>query len=96
MHYLTVDGMLSGTGIRDNVQGGYIAPVSLGLSAALVERIAQWLAQYEDAHFRQYPSEAEVDDLDVEGQTIARLVNEELPSSKVEYFSGATMSKQAI
>jgi len=45
-----VDGMLSGTGIRDAVEGGY---VQLRISPALSNKLAAWLLKYEEAHFHQ-------------------------------------------
>jgi hypothetical protein len=96
MLYLTVDGMMSGTGIRDSVAGGYLDPVALGLSSDLVERLARWLHAYELAHYRQYESDIEVADLDQEGMEICRLVQEELPESKVKYFSSATLSETLL
>jgi hypothetical protein len=43
MRNLIVDGMLSGTGIRDGDAGGYIEPNEVGLSAGLAKRIAKWV-----------------------------------------------------
>ncbi len=51
MKYLTVDGLLSGTGIRNSIEGGYIDPRALGISRDLVSRIEGWLRLYEEAHF---------------------------------------------
>lgn len=93
MHYLTIDGMMSGTGIRDTVEGGYVQPSALGLSEPLQGRISRWLTLYEDAHFRQYDESEEVRGLDAEGLEITRLVRAELEGSKVNYFSSATMTK---
>ena len=45
MRYLIVDGMLSGTGVRDAVSGGYVGLAELGLSQNAVEMIANWLAR---------------------------------------------------
>ncbi len=96
MHYLTIDGMLSGTGIRDAVDGGYIRPSALGLSEPLRDRISRWLTRYEDAHFRQYDESEEVNELDAEGLEITRLVRAELEGSKVDYFSSARMTKVSV
>ena len=93
MRYLTIDGMMSGTGIRDSVEGGYVKPGELNLSDQLQERLAHWLRRYEEAHYRQCDDAGEVAALDAEGLAIARLVRGELPGSKVEYFSDATMTK---
>ena len=93
MQYLTVDGMLSGTGVRDTVDGGYISPDELGLSFEQRQRISQWVCRYEKAHSAGYRDRTEVADLDFEGVEIRRLVECELPESKVVYFSDADMKK---
>jgi len=85
--------MMSGSGIRDAVEGGYVKASALGLSKPLQERICRWLARYEDAHFRQYSVLEEVADLDSEGLEIAQLIRVELHGSKVEYFSSARMMR---
>ena len=89
--YLTVDGMLSGTGIRDSVEGGYLDPGELGVSAVLTERIVNWLARYERAHYVQFADAVEVDELDREGRAIAAQLQEQLPQAKIQYFSDAKM-----
>jgi hypothetical protein len=49
MRYLTVDGMLSGTGIRDSLTGKYLDPSEVGFSPELIRRIEKWLIDYETA-----------------------------------------------
>lgn len=93
MKYLTVDGMLSGTGVRDTVDGGYISPGDLGLSSDLCQKISRWLYRYEKAHFAGYQDRIEVADLDTEGVDIRRLIQSELPESRVVYFSDADMKR---
>jgi len=44
MRYLIVDGMLSRTGVRDAVDGGYVVLAELGVSPSVVEMIANWLS----------------------------------------------------
>ncbi|MBF5046245.1 hypothetical protein FGE12_27765 [Aggregicoccus sp. 17bor-14] len=90
---MTIDGLMSGTGIRDSFAGGYISPSDLKLSELLQRRISNWLSRYEQAHFRQYDSVDELSELDAEGLAIARVVRDELPGSKVEYFSSGRMAK---
>ncbi len=96
--YLTIDGMMSGTGIRDSGlgEGGYLEPLSLGLSEQLCARILQWLGRYEHAHFEQYRDKAAIEQLDAEGVTIARLVVAEVPKAKVLYFSSARLEEIPI
>jgi hypothetical protein len=88
---LLVDGMLSGTGIRDAANGGYLEPHEIGLSDVLARRISMWLSAYEDAHFHQYNDQAKNEALDREGIEIAQAVRAELPTDKVGYFSNANM-----
>ena len=93
MRYLTVDGMLSGTGIRDSLTGKYLDPGEAGFSPDLVRRIEKWVIDYETAHYRQFDDEAENQRLDQEGIEIARQAQSQLPEMKVEYFSNAQMKK---
>jgi hypothetical protein len=90
---LIIDGMLSGTGARDAVAGGYLDPRDAGLSSDLVVRIEKWLLQYEAAHYHQFADKAESERLDQQGVAIARQVGKELPGSKIEYFSHAEMRR---
>jgi hypothetical protein len=93
MYYLTIDGELSGTGIRDSVIGGYINADELGLPEQLRMRIATWVQRYESAHFEQFQNTEENKQLDAEGLAIAKLVQANLSESKVEYYSNAYMKK---
>ena len=89
MRYLLVDGMMSGTGIRDAVEGGYLDPKDLELSEPLVRRISLWLLAYEEAHLEQYSDKDNIAALDAEGRKIRDQVREELPDAKVSYYSDA-------
>jgi hypothetical protein len=91
MRYLAVDGMLSGTGIRDSVEGGYVDPAELGVSEDLRRRIGLWLIRYADAHYAQFEDSQVVAELDTEGVAICRQLRDELPQSKITYFSNAEM-----
>lgn len=95
MKYLIVDGMLSGTGIRDATEGGYLSPEDLGVSSDLSQKISRWLACYEEAHFDQFEDQTLVGNLDLEGLEIRRLLEVELPESKIHYFSNAKMKRLA-
>jgi hypothetical protein len=90
--YLIVDGMLSGTGIRDAVEGGYIDPEQLGISQEIIGDIASWLARYEHAHYFQFADSEEVETLDREGRHLCERLRAELVNSKIEYFSSAKMA----
>lgn len=94
--YLTVDGMLSGTGIRDSVAGGYISPRELGISVDLIDQIEQWLLRYEQAHYCQFNDKEESERLDREGLEICKRLQDQLPQSKIEYFSDAEMRKMSL
>jgi hypothetical protein len=83
--------MLSGTGIRDSVEGGYVDPSMLGLSERLKSQIRLWLDRYADAHFSQFKDSQIVAALDAEGLVIAEQLRDELPGSKIVYFSDAEM-----
>lgn len=89
MKYLVVDGELSGTGIRDAVEGGYIELDDLGLSDDLAHRIRDWQSRYELCHFSGYRDPLVVEALDKEGKEIAHAVQTFLPESKVDYYSDA-------
>jgi hypothetical protein len=94
--HLIIDGMLSGTGIRDAIAGGYVDPNELGLSANLIKRIGKWLLGYENAHYYEFADEAENERLDQEGIEIAKHVREELPNTQLDYFSDAEMRRIPI
>ena len=94
--YLTVDGMLSGTGIRDSVAGGYIEPLKLGLPKSFVERVEQWLRRYENAHYTGFEDKTDCTVLDREGISISVELQEKLPQSKVEYYSHFLAAKLPI
>ncbi len=93
MRYLIVDGMLSGTGVRDALSGGYVVLAELRLSPDVVETIASWLARYETAHYRQFNDPHEVEALDDIGLELCARLAQELSGSKIGYFSAARMEK---
>lgn len=91
---IIVDGMLSGTGIRDAEKGGYIPTDDLGISKDLRNKISEWLDKYNKAHFKEYENASEVEILDDEGIEICRILATECPSLKIEYyFSDAKMER---
>lgn len=96
MRYLTVDGMLSGTGIRDSVGGGYVDLQRLGLSEDLKEEFREWLRRYEKAHYFQFVNKHENERLDREGVAICRRLQAELPDAKIDYYSNAEMRKLIV
>lgn len=72
--YLVIDGSLSGTGVRDAVDGGYLTAFTIGISEFLGDEISAWQQRYELAHFRAYADSAEVDKLDAEGLALPKTV----------------------
>ena len=87
-----IDGMLSGTGIRDAINGGYVAPGDLALSPSLQAKIRAWQRAYEEAHFKGFPV-AVVAELDRSGQALALSVQEEKPELRVGYYSNGLMQR---
>ena len=96
MKYLIVDASLSGTGIRDQYQGGYISPDELGLSKPLIESLEKWMSLYESEHYNGYSDNNTIIQLDEEGKRIARLILDELSDVKVKYFSDAKRKEELI
>ena len=93
MRYLIVDAMLSGTGVRDAISGGYVELAKLGLSQDFVEVIATWLARYETVHYQQFNDSREVKALDDIGLELCDRLARELPADKIGYFYAARMEK---
>jgi hypothetical protein len=93
MRYLLVDGMLSGTGVRDATGGGYVDLAELGLLPNVVQLITGWLARYQIAYYRQFDDPREVQALDEIGLELCGRLAQELPGSKIGYFSAARMEK---
>ena len=90
---LLIDGMLSGTGVRDAREGGYVKPLSLGLSASLAADLGDWQNRYEEAHFAGFPEDA-VDELDKEGLSLASRAQAELGKvTNIGYFSAGRMMR---
>ncbi len=94
--YLVVDGMMSGTGVRDMLEGGYLKLDELALSLSLREEIKSWLLRYEDAHLLRFDDLEEVKKLDKEGVNVVLKMREEIPSAKIEYYSNASMKKIVV
>lgn len=91
---LLLDGMLSGTGIRDAEKGGYLTPEAIGLSPSLTADVADWQRRYEDAHFAGFPASV-IASLDEDGLALLLQVQAELPSKDVGYFSHGRMTRLA-
>ena len=91
---LLIDGMLSGTGVRDSVNGGYVDPLALGLSVELAQSLAAWLAEYEQAHIYGFPDDR-VRKLDEEGLALTARAGKELTDVTVGYFSNGLLNRLA-
>ncbi len=96
MRYLVIDAALSGTGVRDKHEGGYIDPEDLGLSLAAKQRLNEWLSKYENEHYNGFTDDNIINELDREGKEIALQIKNELSEVKMEYFSDARMTDEMI
>jgi hypothetical protein len=96
MRYLIIDASLSGTGIRDKYEGGYISPKDLQLSCETIDKLNQWLSKYENEHYNGFADDYIIDELDREGKEIALTIKSELSEVKLEYFSDARMTNEII
>ena len=92
--YLTIDGMVSGTGIRDDKE--YIDPESLRLSSKLVKRLKVWHESYQTEFYKGYENESLTRCLDREGIEISKAVTKEYKECKVEYLSDSTFKKTLV
>lgn len=95
MRYLVVNGLMSGTGIKDPHSEIDPSPQELGLSSHVISLIEQWLKRYADAMMDGYKNKKENERLDQEGIEIARAVRSELLETKVEYYSDV-LSKRIL
>ncbi len=96
MKYLVIDAALSGTGIRDKYEGGYLSPEELGLSFQVIDRLNEWLSRYENEHYNGFTDNDLIDKLDQEGKEIAIMIKTELKEVKLEYFSDGRMTSEMI
>ena len=96
MKYLVIDAALSGTGIRDKYEGGYINPEDLGLSLSIKQKLNKWLSKYENEHYNGFTDDNIINELDREGKEIALIIKNELSEVKIEYFSDVRMNEEMI
>ncbi|MCW4470282.1 hypothetical protein OGH69_15005 [Flavobacterium sp. MFBS3-15] len=96
MKYLTIDGCLGSTGIRDKYNSEFLYPSDLGLSPAIISQIEVWMTKYESEHFEGFANKDVIIKLDAEGREIAKKIKEELAGVKLEYFSAGTMAWEII
>lgn len=96
MRYLVIDASLSGTGIRNKYEGGYINPEDLCLKIDTIKRLNNWLLKYEEEHYNGFQNNKLIDALDLEGKEIALCIKAEIAEVKIEYFSDARMTNQMI
>ena len=96
MRYFIVVGTLSTTGILDGANGDYLEPDEIGISVELTLRLANWIAEYDAEHYRGFKNESRVQELDKEGKEIAIAIRQEIPDTKIAYFSDARMIKEEL
>ena len=87
-----VDGMMSGTGIRDAINGGYIEPSDLGLSLELASDIERWVGEYRTAYMQGHPKH-DVAELDRIGLSIMARAQNELPTKELGYYSDGRLKR---
>lgn len=90
---LLVDGMRSGTGIRNAIEGGYIGPGELRLSRALTDALAAWVSEYRQVHIDGYVDADAIGRLDREGLALAKRLAAERPDHVVGYYSDAHLRR---
>ena len=90
---LLVDGMLSGTGVRDAINGGYIEPRDLELSADLCAGLAAWVSEYGLLHMHGYVDAQAIERLDQEGLALAMMLAAERQDHVVGYYSDALLRR---
>ncbi len=93
---LIVDGMLSGTGVRDALNGGYVHLSDLKIPPSLIREINKWLSDYEMAHFLQYTDEKKNKALDKQGIQIANHLKTVLPNVNIRYYSNWLMKEMRL
>lgn len=96
MKYLVIDACLNGSGIRDEYEGGYIDPTTLGLSSDVIDCLKKWLLAYEEEHYNGYSNDILIDRLDNEGKKIALKIKREIGNMKISYYSDARQTKELI
>jgi hypothetical protein len=96
MKYLIVDAYLNGTGIRDEYNGGFVSPESIGLSQILIQKLNDWLCSYAKEIYTGYNNNLNIKLLDDRGLSIAMEIKNELRDVKISYISDATMKKSMV
>ncbi len=96
MKYITIDGMISGTGIKDTYNREWIEIDDLQLPDDLIARFQIWLKKYQKEHFSGFADVYVVESLDKEGLEICEQMHHELPEIKIEYFSAGKCKKIPI
>jgi hypothetical protein len=94
---IIIDGMLSGTGIRDADGGGFLNLTELGLDVSTTQEIQQWVEKYANANYSNYSNKTECAQLDLEGVTLAKKIQKHFGGVKVKYYySAANMERTFI
>ena len=74
MKYLIIDASLSGTGVRDPINGGYMDLCQLDLGVKITEEIKDWLKNYQQEHFQGFKNQKNIEVLDNQGIVIAKKI----------------------
>lgn len=96
MRYFVIYAALSGTGIRDKYEGGYLNTGDLNLSLTIKNKLKEWLSRYETEHYNGFTDDNVINKLDLDGKEIALMIKNELSEVKVDYFSDARMTGEII
>jgi hypothetical protein len=89
MKYLKVDGYIGESGIKNVYGGGFVTIDSLIDDNAYIQRFKLWLNQYEIEHYNSFANIDKVEQLDVEGIALTKILREKLPNDKISYYSHA-------
>lgn len=87
MKYLTIDEMMSGTGVRDSVEGGYLSLDTLSLSDDLIHDPREWLDEYRKQHISGYSDVFIINDFDSIEISLAVELKKQVIDAEVDYYS---------
>jgi hypothetical protein len=96
MKKIAIDASLSGTGIRDNINGGYLKPKELELNQEIENELFNWLNDYAEAFYGGYKEKNKIQELDEKGVLIARKISAFKSEYEVTYFSDALLKNISI
>ncbi|WP_035566786.1 hypothetical protein [Hymenobacter sp. IS2118] len=97
--YLTVDGFIHSTGLRDQFLGVYIELNTLNLNEDFLSRFTSWLSNYKKSQkiYDNISSEKYLHRLDDEGLKLAKELKNMLNGEcKIEYYSDAFSKRFSV